>query len=325
MNATSIARLLLAAGLVGAAISISMIGGEAVPLWVVGLGSGLEVSPEVGAKIIVGSCAALGGMLACLGGRGRIPAIIVAAALAFSGLADVSALFALGDEATVGFLRPLLQLGFGIPILVVLLRGTTDRAPSRHPGLTGFGAIGSLVIGAAVAANVTVAMPESFRTSGSGSGRGADGRFIVNDLTAADWTGMPLAETGLLDHLPALGPLTQDQPTLISFYRPNCGLCHDLFDKSFGERLPVRIIAIRVPPAEGVEMVESDLPEDVVCPDCVRLALPEGPVWLVTSPVVIEVVDGVVTCVSENDFERCIDDAISRTNTTISARGPLEG
>ena len=68
---------------------------------------------------------------------------------------------------------------------------------------------------------------------------------------------------------------------------------------------------MRVPPAEGVELVENDLPEDVACADCVRLAFKEGPVWLIQTPVLLEVVDGMVTCVSTDDFHRCVDDAVA--------------
>ena len=320
---TSFARLLLAACLVGASVAIAMIGGDAIPLWVIGICSKFELSPEVGARIIAGSCAALAGILVFLGNRGRTPAMIVAIAIALSGLADGSAIFALGDQATVGFLRPLLQLVIGVMFTLGFSSGRKaskkkKKKPMRHPGLTGVGVIASIVIGAAIAANLNVAMPQSFRSATGSNARGADGRFIVNDLQTDDWNGKTLEETGILDHLPAIAPLTTGQPTLISFYRSNCGLCHDLFDKHFGSRLPVRMIAIKVPPAEGVEMVENDLPDDVVCPDCVRLKLPEGPVWLVTTPVVIEVVDGRIACVSQDDFERCIDDALTRQEAMSS-------
>ena len=318
---SSPARLLLAACLVGASVAIAMIGGDAIPLWVIGICSKFELSPEVGARITAGSCAALAGILVFLGNRGRTPATIVAIALALSGLADGSAIFALGDQATVGFLRPLLQLVIGVMFILGLSSGrktSKKKKPMRHPGLTGVGVIASVVIGAAIAANLNVAMPQSFRSATGSNARGADGRFIVNDLQTDDWTGKTLQETGILDHLPAMAPLTTGQPTLISFYRSNCGLCHDLFDKHFGSRLPVRVIAIKVPPAEGVELVENDLPDEVVCPDCVRLNLPEGPVWLVTTPVVIEVVDGRIACVSQDDFERCIDDALARQEAMSS-------
>lgn len=324
MSLTTVARIVLAGCLVVIAIMIATTGSEAVPLWIIGSSAALDLSPEVGARITTGACAGIAGILVFLRDRGRIPAMLVAAALALSGIADGSAIAALGDEAESGFLRPILQVLVGIPLLVMLSRANpAPRKPMRHPGLAGLGIVASIVIGAAVSANITIVMPESYRTSSSTSGRDASGRLVVNDLTASDWTGLTLAETGLLDHLPAIAPLTQGQTALISFYRPNCGLCHDLFDKHFGERLPMRTIAIRVPPAEGVELVETDYPEDVICPDCVRLPLPEGPVWLVTTPVVIEVVDGRIVCVSQDDFERCIDDAIART--TIDPGAESEG
>ena len=143
------------------------------------------------------------------------------------------------------------------------------------------------------------------------TGRDETGRFIVHDLSPTDWEGESLEDTGLLDHLPQLRGLVRDQPTLVAFYRPNCGPCHDLFDMHFGERLPARVVGVRVPPAEGVELVENDLPEDVACADCVRLAFKEGPVWLIQTPVLLEVVDGMVTCVSTDDFHRCVDDAVA--------------
>ena len=96
-------------------------------------------------------------------------------------------------------------------------------------------------------------------------------------------------------------------------------MCHDLFDKHFGDRLPYRLVSIEVPPAEGVELAENNYPEDVTCPDCVRLTLPRGPVWVVTAPMLVEVVDGRVVCVSGDDFERCIDDAIVRAETAEAA------
>lgn len=324
MSLTNVARIVLAGCLVVIAILIATTGSEAVPLWIIGASTALDLSPEVGARITTGACAGIAGTLVFLRDRGRLPAMVTAAALALSGIADGSAILALGDEARVGLLRPILQVLAGIPLLLILSRSNAaPRKPMRHPGLAGLGIVSSMVIGAAVAANITIVMPESYRANSSTAGRDASGRLMVNDLTASDWTGLTLEETGLLDHLPAIAPLTQGQTALISFYRPNCGLCHDLFDKHFGGRLPMRTIAIRVPAAEGVDLVENGYPEDVICPDCVRLPLPEGPVWLVTTPVVIEVVDGRIACVSQDDFERCIDDAIARS--TIDPEAQSEG
>ncbi|MAD77815.1 MAG: hypothetical protein CMJ51_00410 [Planctomycetaceae bacterium] len=310
MNITAPIRLALAAAFVASAIAIATVGGDAVPLWIIGVAARTGLEPELAARLTTGACVALAGVLLVLGRRGRIPAILAAGALAFSGIADGSALLSLGDDASVGFLRPALQLLVGVIAFIGLLRGKPDERKLRHPMIAGSGVVISVVMGAAVAANLSVAMPDGFRNQSSA--RGSDGRFAVNELDSRQWIGQRIEDTPLNDHLPAVRALAADQPTLISFYRPNCDSCHDLFDGHFGKRLPARVIAIRVPPAEGVTMAESDLPDDVYCADCVKLTLPEGPVWLVESPVVIEVVDGVVTCVSTDDYDRCISDAVTQ-------------
>lgn len=306
------ARIALAIFLIAAACCIAILGEAAMPVWLIGLGAKASAVPaegaEVAARFTIGGSAALAGMLLALGRRGRVPAIMVAGFIAFSGIADASAEFAL-DATASNLVRPAIQVIVGLAAAAVLLRTTPDPERLRHPLMAGVGVVLALVAGAAIAGNVQVGItPDSISRS-----RGEDGRFIVHDLTAGtweDWKGLPLEETGVLEHLPQLRGLSQDQPTLVALYRPNCGACHDLFDGYFGERLSARVIAVEVPPAEGVEMVESDLPEDVYCDDCIRLKLPEGPVWLAESPVLVGLVDGKVSCVSVDDFQRCVDDIV---------------
>ncbi len=285
-----------------AAIAVAMRQGEALPVWILGSLARTGLSPEFSVRLVAGLCAALAGTLAALGARARMPAIIAAGVLVFSGIADGSASLSLGT----GLVRPLVQAIVGLLFLVALSSSRPSGERLRHPGLAGMGVAMSCLIGAGIAANIEVGGVDT-----SVLARDADGRYVVHDFTPADWTGQTLEETGLLDHLPQLRGLVRDQPTMIAFYRPNCGACHDLFDGYFGERLPARVVAVRVPPAEGVELAESDLPEDVICADCVRLAFPAGPVWLIQTPVVVTVVDDRVTCVSADDFDRCVDDAVS--------------
>jgi hypothetical protein len=273
-------------------------------------------TPETAVRLVAGAAAAIAGTLAALGCRARIPAIIAAGLLVFSGIADGSAVLSLGGS----LLRPIVQTGVGLLFLVPLVSSRPSERRLRHPGIAGVGVILSLVIGAGVSANLDVGVVDT-----STLARDESGRFRVHDLTPSDWDGRPLEETGLLDHLPQLRGLCQDQPTLVAFYRPNCGACHDLFDGYFGERLPARVVAVRVPPAEGVELAENDLPEDVVCADCVRLAFPEGPVWLIQTPAVVEVVDGRVTCVSNDDFQRCVDDAVAAAEAQYAAEAEAAG
>ncbi|MAH64915.1 MAG: hypothetical protein CMJ27_00755 [Phycisphaerae bacterium] len=302
-------RIALAISLIAAAICIAILGEAAIPVWLIGLGAKASDVPaegaELAARVTIGVATALAGVLLALGRRGRGMAIVVAGFIAFSGIADASAEFAL-DTTAAGLVRPAIQVAVGLIAAVLLLRTKPDPERLRHPLMAGTGVVLAMVAGAAIAGNVQVGITAESITRG----RGDDGRFIVHDLTAGmweDWKGLPLGETGVLEHLPQLRGLSQDQPTLVALYRPNCGACHDLFDGYFGESLSARVIAVEVPPAEGVELVESDLPEDVYCDGCVRLKLPEGPVWLAESPVLVGLVDGKVACVSVDDFQRCVD------------------
>ena len=313
---TNVARITLAICLVAAAFTIAIVGNAAMPAWIIGISIKAGFVPEFGARITVGLAAALAGILLALGRRGRVPAILVAGLVLFSGVADLSASLSVG-EGTARFLRPALQILVGLGILGILLKTKPDPKRLRHPLMAGFGVVAALVLGSAIAANVDVAM-EPLPTN---DGRGADGRYIVNDLTKTmweGWDGLPIEETGILDYLPQLRALVLDQPTLVAFYRPNCGSCHDLFDGFFGERLPARVIAVQVPPADGVELTESDLPDDVYCADCVKLSLPKGPVWLVDSPLLVGFVDGKVACISTEDFQRCVEDASSKAEAQFA-------
>ena len=313
---TNVARITLAICLVAAAFTIAIVGNAAMPAWIIGISIKAGFVPEFGARITVGLAAALAGILLALGRRGRVPAILVAGLVLFSGVADLSASISIG-EGTARFLRPALQILVGLGILGILLKTKPDPKRLRHPLMAGFGVVAALVLGSAIAANVDVAM-EPLPIN---DGRGADGRYIVNDLTKTmweGWDGLPIEETGILDYLPQLRALVLDQPTLVAFYRPNCGSCHDLFDGFFGERLPARVIAVQVPPADGVELTESDLPDDVYCADCVKLSLPKGPVWLVDSPLLVGFVDGKVACISTEDFQRCVEDASSKAEAQFA-------
>ncbi len=313
---TNVARITLAICLVAAACTIAIVGNATMPAWIIGISIKAGFVPEFGARITVGLAAALAGILLALGRRGRVPAILVAGLVLFSGVADLSASISIGEGAA-RFLRPALQILVGLGILGILLKTKPDPKRLRHPLMAGFGVVAALVLGSAIAANVDVAM-EPLPIN---DGRGADGRYIVNDLTKTmweSWDGLPIEETGVLDYLPQLRALVLDQPTLVAFYRPNCGSCHDLFDGFFGERLPARVIAVQVPPADGVELTESDLPDDVYCADCVKLSLPKGPVWLVDSPLLVGFVDGKVACISAEDFQRCVEDASSKAEAQFA-------
>ena len=71
-----------------AAILIAMRQGEAMPVWIIGALARFEIAPELAVRLAAGVCAAVAGMLAALGHRARVAAIIAAGLLVFSGIAD---------------------------------------------------------------------------------------------------------------------------------------------------------------------------------------------------------------------------------------------
>lgn len=79
---------------------------------------------------------------------------------------------------------------------------------------------------------------------------------------------------------------------IVIYYRENCEHCHILLGTYFTGKLPVRTITVSIPDVEP----EYDNP----CDECVKLSLAKGPNYIVGSPIVLAIKDGVVECVVEN-------------------------
>lgn len=79
---------------------------------------------------------------------------------------------------------------------------------------------------------------------------------------------------------------------IVIYYRENCEHCHILLGTYFTGKLPVRTITVSIPDVEP----EYDNP----CDECVKLSLAKGPNYVVGSPIVLAIKDGVVECVVEN-------------------------
>lgn len=79
---------------------------------------------------------------------------------------------------------------------------------------------------------------------------------------------------------------------IVIYYRENCEHCHILLGTYFTGKLPVRTITVSIPDVEP----EYDNP----CDECVKLSLAKGPRYIVGSPIVLAIKDGVVECVVEN-------------------------
>lgn len=305
-------RALIVIFLLGAAITIGIVGTDVLPLWLRGVAAMLGSTNEVAAKITIGVTCAFAGTIAALGSRGQIVALFCAGVFVFSGIADITAWFSVQNPGNI--VRPIVQLfAGGIPLLLRIYSQPTTTRPIQHPGGIGALVAISFIIGAVIAANVSP--PETSKAVNKGV------RFVTRDFEPDDWPGVPIQETGLLEYLPSLGSLTKHGgPSVIAFYTPHCNVCHDFFDSYIPRSPDGQVIAVKIPPATGVEPADSNLPEDVNCSKCTRLSLPSGPIWLIQAPLVFGVVDGKVTCVAQHFQEEEMAECISEIMAIAKAR-----
>jgi len=84
----------------------------------------------------------------------------------------------------------------------------------------------------------------------------------------------------------------------VLFYRKDCEHCHELMEVYFndGPRWPTTMVA--VPEREGFPTVGV---QPMACPGCQKAELPAGCDWFLQTPMLVKLVDGVVTCVAEED------------------------
>ena len=200
-------------------------------------------------------------------------------------------------------------------------------------------AMGLCIIGAAIAfgmpaPKVTLEDPSLLAGSGDGAAgaagttpgatSGPAGPDAAKGTAGAPWPGRPekvesyyLGEFEKwvgqrLDAQPIMQLLAAGPPANIQqgrwhvvFFRADCDHCHTLMSTYFEGELEVPVLAVEVPDTDP----SSALPNP--CERCDMARLLKGPSWVFTTPVLLTVQDGVVTCVatdSENteQVEACI-------------------
>ena len=204
-------------------------------------------------------------------------------------------------------------LAFGMPAPTVTLEEPDPVAQSG--GSSGAGASAT---GAGSPAGTADTGPTAGATSGAATLDGAKA------TSAASWPGRPekvesyyLGEFDKwvgqrLDAQPIMRLLAAAPPSTIQqgrwhvvFFRADCDHCHTLMSTYFEGELEVPVLAIEVPDTDP----SAALPNP--CERCDMARLLKGPSWVFTTPVLLTVQDGVVTCVatdSENaeQVEGCI-------------------
>ena len=130
------------------------------------------------------------------------------------------------------------------------------------------------------------------------------------DLDMRAFVGQPLSQSPLGKYMPELESLcsTANAPdgAYVVVYSPSCGTCYSLFRDNFSMPRPQRVIAIAIPLADGAVSAATEPPAPIECFECVERTLPQGPRWLVASPMVLRIEGGIVTCAADRLGGDCL-------------------
>jgi hypothetical protein len=81
---------------------------------------------------------------------------------------------------------------------------------------------------------------------------------------------------------------------LIVFHRADCVECKQLQDKVFRQSAPYPTTFVLVPSSSG----GNQLPYTPPCSNCVYVGVKRGPKWIIQTPLIVRLVDGIVVCTS---------------------------
>jgi hypothetical protein len=137
-------------------------------------------------------------------------------------------------------------------------------------------------------------------------------------LDPSQWTGKTFAQAGVAVHVPMLTATTLSGTQWVVFYRPSCGRCHQVMETYFAGPQDGSVIAVKVPYGPGEEFAPGDFAEDVACAGCEMLELPSKRRWIITTPTIAKVEDGIITCVTWTDYDRCR----AASESTVAAPTP---
>ena len=304
-------RILLPTMLLVIAGSQLQIGGNALPIWISTLSLKNDFNPVTALKFLIALELCLAVLLFFFGHKLSRLAQAALCIIAFVALAECSAGVKRGE--TTSIITTSIIAVISIAILLVISsskREQTDGEARTAEKNTNGIAIFACMILCFVAIAVPLNRSLAARTISDGAIMSRDmpaanGESRIIEMNPMQWVGRSLLETPIGQFTPdALGQLG-DEGILI-LYNPRCGTCHDLFDVHFSEGSDLPLVAIEVPPTEEAIVLESEYDDEVDCPTCVFMSLPQGPLWLVGVPYVMTVKNGVVTCVAMDGPGDCL-------------------
>lgn len=295
-------RFAVACLLVGMAVLQWNGGTSWLPTWLANVGLRFELNGADSLRVLIGLELTAAGLCVVLRSLGAKVAWGCALATAFVSLAELAALNAPGAVAAGAGASAMLVPAIVLAIAVLFL--VTKTSPSDGPRQNALSSAVLAIVVFTIMMGVATRLPventvktEAFANQG----------LTAVDLAFESWKGRTFADAGVAKHLPRLTAETLEGDAIVVFYNPKCGHCHEVFDRWLAKGRNEKIIAVMVPAADGaLEAAGDGDVGDINCPTCVRLELPKGPTWLITTPSVAMLKDGVIRCTADKDFTSCL-------------------
>jgi multisubunit Na+/H+ antiporter MnhB subunit len=289
----------LGAGVTLGAAALALVAGAEPLGWLVRLGSIAALPPDASVRAFAGVLGAAGLGALLIPRWSRRLARVGCAVAAFAAIATASALLRAPDLTLAAALVVAAVTGW---LWLALAPTEAGDPPSRVSGA--WRILASIAVATAALAIAAASPVRQPRERGPLIETSAYESGSVIDLHVSRWEGEPLAATGIYQYLPELESIVasaSDDVVYLVFYNVRCGHCHAFFNEHFAkDSLPgVRVVAIEIPEPPDAHTLETDQPESIHCPTCVRLTLGAGPTWMLSPPTVVRVERGIVTCANE--------------------------
>lgn len=128
-----------------------------------------------------------------------------------------------------------------------------------------------------------------------------------DEITA--WEGKSWKEAELVTFMQQWPTTIDEGEHFVVFYGRTCDHCEEMFYMDFAEHpeLAPKVVAVQVPDEKDQLTADSawDMPADQFgIKD--HFELPVGANWIITTPLVLRIEDGIVTCAREGDHSECM-------------------
>ena len=115
----------------------------------------------------------------------------------------------------------------------------------------------------------------------------------------ASWVGKKWSELDIAQFMAQWPADVDSGRRYIVFYQGTCEHCHELLESHYSGELSIPTTAIRIPEKrDGFEVRGT---HHMPCSKCEMLQLPTGCDWVITTPILMALENGVVICAKEGD------------------------